>query len=54
MQKSESLVIIGAGYIGLEVAATAIKYGLTVTVIEKEERVMNRVVSKDVSRFFSI
>ena len=27
MQKSESLVIIGAGYIGLEVAATAIKYG---------------------------
>ena len=52
MQKSESLVIIGAGYIGLEVAATAIKYGLTVTVIEKEERVMNRVVSKDVSRFF--
>ena len=52
MQKSESIVIIGAGYIGLEVAATAIKYGLTVTVLEKEERVMNRVVSKDVSRFF--
>ena len=52
MKKSESLVIVGAGYIGLEVAATAIRYGLTVTVLEKEDRVMNRVVSKDVSRFF--
>ena len=37
------LVIIGGGYIGLEVAATARELGLDVTVLEMAERVMNRV-----------
>ena len=53
MQKSESLVIIGAGYIGLEVAATAIKYGLTVTVIEKEESDESRSLKRRI-KIFSI
>ena len=45
-------MIIGGGYIGLEVAATAIKFGCEVTVIEQQDRVMKRVVSKEVSNFF--
>ncbi len=52
IKNKKSIVIIGAGYIGLEVAATAVKSGLSVTVIEKQDRVMNRVVSKQVSGFF--
>ena len=52
IKKNQSIVIIGGGYIGLEVAATAIKFGSEVTVIEQQDRVMKRVVSKEVSNFF--
>lgn len=47
------LVIIGGGYIGLEVAATACELGLTVTVLEMAERVMNRVTCPEVSAFYA-
>jgi 3-phenylpropionate/trans-cinnamate dioxygenase ferredoxin reductase subunit len=46
------LVIIGGGYIGLEVAATAREQGLDVTVLEMAERVMNRVTCAEVSSFY--
>lgn len=46
------LVIVGAGYIGLEVAAVSRELGNNVTVIEMAERVMSRVVSPEVSRFY--
>ena len=46
------LVVIGAGYIGLEVAAVCRKLGLDVTVVEMADRVMSRVVSEPVSHFF--
>lgn len=46
------LAVIGAGYIGLEVAAVAAQLGLEVTVIEMLDRVMSRVVSEAVSRFY--
>jgi 3-phenylpropionate/trans-cinnamate dioxygenase ferredoxin reductase subunit len=46
------LVIVGAGYIGLEVAAVAHQLGLDVTVVEMLERVMSRVVSEAVSDFY--
>jgi 3-phenylpropionate/trans-cinnamate dioxygenase ferredoxin reductase subunit len=46
------LVIVGGGYIGLEVAATARELGLQVTVLEMAERVMSRVVCPQVSAFF--
>jgi 3-phenylpropionate/trans-cinnamate dioxygenase ferredoxin reductase subunit len=45
-------VIVGGGYIGLEVAATCREAGLDVTVLEAADRVMNRVVSPEVSRFY--
>ena len=47
------IVIIGAGYIGLEVAATCRKLGLEVDVLEMAERVMNRVVAPEVSAFYA-
>jgi len=46
------VVIIGAGYIGLEVAAVAAGLGHEVTVVEMAERVMSRVVSAEVSQFY--
>jgi 3-phenylpropionate/trans-cinnamate dioxygenase ferredoxin reductase subunit len=45
-------IIIGAGYIGLEVAAAARKLGSDVTVLEFQDRVMSRVTSEVVSRHF--
>src|SRR5579863_695454 len=46
------LVVIGGGYIGLEVAATARELGMDVTVLEMAERVMNRVVCAELSVFY--
>ncbi len=46
-------VIIGGGYIGLEVAATARELGLDVTVLEMAERLMNRVTCPEVSAFYA-
>jgi 3-phenylpropionate/trans-cinnamate dioxygenase ferredoxin reductase component len=46
------LVVVGAGYIGLEVAAAATKAGCKVTVLEAQDRVMARVTSEPVSRYF--
>ncbi len=46
------VAIVGGGYIGLEVAAVARAMGHEVTVVESRDRVMQRVVSPDVSAFF--
>jgi len=46
------LVVVGAGYIGLEIASIAAKLGLEVTVFEAAPRVMARVVCKEVSQFY--
>ncbi len=46
------LVIVGGGYIGLEVAASAIKKGVNVTVLEAAERLMQRVTGPEMSTFF--
>jgi 3-phenylpropionate/trans-cinnamate dioxygenase ferredoxin reductase subunit len=46
------MVVIGGGYIGLEVAATAREIGLDVTVLEMADRVMNRVTCEQVSAFY--
>ena len=45
-------VIVGGGYIGLEVAATCREAGLDVVVLETTDRVMKRVVAPEVSRFY--
>ena len=46
------VVIVGGGYIGLEVAAVARTMGHEVTVIEAQDRVMKRVVSPTISAWF--
>lgn len=47
------LVVVGGGYIGLEVAAVAVSLGLQVTVLEMEQRVLQRVASEEMSTFFA-
>ena len=54
LEPGHRLVVIGAGYIGLEVAAVARQAGLEVTVIEMADRVMSRVVSPEISDFYQI
>ena len=49
---SRNLVIIGAGYVGLEVAATARAMGLSVTLLEQTDRVLSRVTAPQVSSFY--
>ena len=46
------LAVVGGGYIGLEVAAVAVKRGVDVTVIEAADRVMSRAVTPGVSAFY--
>jgi 3-phenylpropionate/trans-cinnamate dioxygenase ferredoxin reductase subunit len=46
------LLIVGAGYIGLEVAAVAVQRGLDVTVLEAAACVMSRVVGPPVAAFY--
>jgi 3-phenylpropionate/trans-cinnamate dioxygenase ferredoxin reductase subunit len=52
LEGARNVVIIGAGYIGLEVAAVTRTLGKEVTVIEMADRVMSRVVSPEVSAFY--
>ena len=54
MQSGRKAVIIGAGYIGLEVAAVCRLHGLDVTVVEMADRVMSRVVSPHVSDYYQL
>jgi 3-phenylpropionate/trans-cinnamate dioxygenase ferredoxin reductase subunit len=49
---ASDVVVIGGGFIGLEVAAVARKNGKTITVIHRSERLMSRVVSPTTSQFF--
>ena len=50
--EARSVVVIGGGFIGLEVAAAARGFGKTVTVIEAAPRLMERAVSPLLSDFF--
>ena len=52
LSPSSRLLIVGAGYIGLEVAASAVKQGMKVTVVEAMDRVLARVTSPAISEFY--
>ena len=52
LDTARRLVVVGGGYIGLEVAATVRERGLDVTVLEMADRVMNRVTCPEISEFF--
>ncbi|MDE4911872.1 FAD-dependent oxidoreductase [Methylobacterium sp. 092160098-2] len=52
IEAARAIVVVGAGFIGLEFAAVAAGRGLSVTVIEAAERPMARAVSAEMGAFF--
>jgi 3-phenylpropionate/trans-cinnamate dioxygenase ferredoxin reductase subunit len=52
LEAGRHVVLVGGGYIGLEVAATARKRGAEVTLLEADARVLSRVAAPEISRFF--
>lgn len=46
------VVIVGAGFIGLEFATVAVKHGFDVTVIDAADRPMQRVLTPSMSEYF--
>ena len=54
LDQQQKIVIIGAGYIGLEIAAAASKKNHQVIVLEADSRVMSRSVCPETSHFFEL
>lgn len=52
LHAATDVVVVGGGFIGLEIAATARLLGKTVTVLEAADRLMGRVVAPEISRHF--
>jgi 3-phenylpropionate/trans-cinnamate dioxygenase ferredoxin reductase subunit len=53
LNDARTIVVIGAGFIGLELAAVASKHGKTVHIVEALPRVMSRAVSHATSDFYA-
>ncbi|NOD64730.1 MULTISPECIES: NAD(P)/FAD-dependent oxidoreductase [unclassified Ruegeria] len=51
-KQGRKIVIIGGGYIGLEVAAVAAKLDLEVTLIEAAPRILQRVAAPETAQYF--
>jgi len=51
-EQAENVVIVGGGYIGLEIAAVSRKRGKDVTILEMADRILNRVVAPEMSEFY--
>jgi 3-phenylpropionate/trans-cinnamate dioxygenase ferredoxin reductase subunit len=51
LKQAHNVVIIGGGFIGMEVAAAVRAMGKAVSVIEAQERILARVVAPDVSAY---
>ena len=52
LKRSKKMVVVGAGYIGLEVASVAANLGIEVSIIEMANRVMNRTVDPIISSYY--
>ena len=52
LESTKDIVLIGGGYIGLEVASAMTGLGLNVTILEAEERILKRVTSPELSSFY--
>ena len=53
LEKTRRAVVIGAGFIGLEFAATALKFGVEVTVLEVADRPMSRALTPTLAQVFT-
>jgi 3-phenylpropionate/trans-cinnamate dioxygenase ferredoxin reductase component len=53
LDQAREVVVVGAGFIGLEFASVAIAHGAAVHIIEVTQHPMGRVVSAATSRFFT-
>jgi len=53
LDQAREIVVVGAGFIGLEFASVAITRGASVHIIEVTQQPMGRVVSATISRFFT-
>ncbi len=53
LETARNVVVVGAGFIGLEFAATAAAKGCNVQVVEVAPRVMGRAVSQAISDFYA-
>ena len=53
LEEARAVVVVGAGFIGLEFAAVALARGTAVHIVEVTHRPMGRVVSEPVSQFFT-
>jgi 3-phenylpropionate/trans-cinnamate dioxygenase ferredoxin reductase subunit len=52
MAPGKKLVIVGGGYVGLEVASVAVVSGLEVHVLEMEQRILQRVTTPAMSEYY--
>jgi 3-phenylpropionate/trans-cinnamate dioxygenase ferredoxin reductase subunit len=53
LDQAREVVVVGAGFIGLEFASVAIAHGAAVHIVEITQQAMGRVVSDQTSRFFT-
>jgi len=53
MEGAERAVVVGGGYIGLEVASVAVEAGLAVTVVETLPRLLSRVATGELAAFYA-
>lgn len=52
LKENARMLIVGGGYIGLEMAAVATQRGMHVTVVEMQDRILKRVAAPQTSDFF--
>ena len=51
LRPGKRLTIVGGGYIGLEIAAIALKKGIHTTILEAQDRILKRVTAEPVAKF---
>jgi len=52
MKAGNHMLVVGGGYIGLETAAVARSLGMEVTLVERDQRILGRVASKETADYF--
>lgn len=53
VESGKKIAIVGAGYVGMEVAAVARSFGIPVVIIEREDRILARVASPELSEILT-